>query len=116
MTDWKNNLLWLASLAVLGCVFFFRGTADAGAKEAVKAGAKLAGVRTPQEFAAGHIEGAINIPVQEMDARLAEFSPKDGVVVVYCRSGAQRHRQVEAGGRRLQDGPQPRRHGQLVNG
>jgi len=88
MKDWKNNALWLLSLALLGYVLFFRGTADAGAKEAVKAGAKLVDVRTPQEFAAGHIEGAINIPVQELDARLAEFGPKDGVVVVYCRSGA----------------------------
>jgi len=88
MKDWKNNALWLLSLLLLGYVFFFRGTADAGAKEAVKAGAKLVDVRTPQEYAAGHIEGAINIPVQELDARLSEFGPKDGVVVVYCRSGA----------------------------
>jgi len=88
MNDWKNNALWLLSLLVLGYVLFFRGTADAGAKEAVKAGARLVDVRTPGEYAAGHIDGAINIPVQEMDARMAEFGPKDGVVVVYCRSGA----------------------------
>lgn len=88
MNDWKNILMWTVAVAVLGYAFFFRGVADAGAKEAVKAGAKLVDVRTPQEFAAGHIDGAVNIPVQELDARLAEFGPKDGVVVVYCRSGA----------------------------
>ena len=88
MKDWKNIATWAVALLLLGYVFFFRGRADAGAKEAVQAGAKLVDVRTPQEYAAGHIPGAVNIPVQEMDARLAEFGPKDGVVVVYCRSGA----------------------------
>ena len=86
--DWKNIALWAVAILVLGYVFLFRGRADAGAKEAVQAGAKLVDVRTAQEFAAGHIEGAINIPVQELEARMAEFGPKDGVVVVYCRSGA----------------------------
>lgn len=54
----------------------------------VKAGAKLIDVRTPQEYGAGHIEGAINIPVSQVEARLAEFGDKGAPIVVYCRSGA----------------------------
>lgn len=43
-------------------------------------------VRTAEEFAGGHVPGAKNIPVKELEARLAEV-PKDRPVVVYCRSG-----------------------------
>ena len=43
-------------------------------------------VRTPQEFKAGHIPGAINIPVSDIAERLNEL-PKDKQVYVYCHSG-----------------------------
>lgn len=45
-------------------------------------------VRTPTEFAEGHLDGALNIDVQsaEFDALIAEL-PTDGDYVVYCRSG-----------------------------
>jgi len=41
-------------------------------------------VRPPEEFAAGHLPGAVNIPVNELEKRLAEL-PKRKVVVAYCR-------------------------------
>jgi rhodanese-related sulfurtransferase len=45
-------------------------------------------VRTPEEFAEGHVPGAINISHDELAARLAEIeSARDAEVVVYCRSG-----------------------------
>ncbi len=46
----------------------------------------LLDVRTPEEFAEGHIAGAVNIPVQELEQRLSEV-PDDKEIVVYCRSG-----------------------------
>lgn len=46
----------------------------------------LVDVRTPQEFAEGHIPGAVNIPVDALASRLAEV-PQGQPVVVYCRSG-----------------------------
>jgi phage shock protein E len=53
----------------------------------VQAGARLVDVRTRSEFAAKHIDGAINIPVQELSARMNELEPKDRGIVLYCRSG-----------------------------
>ncbi len=46
----------------------------------------LLDVRTPEEFAEGHIPGAINIPLQQLAQRMAEI-PRDVPVVAYCRSG-----------------------------
>ena len=53
----------------------------------VAGGAALVDVRTSEEFADGHIEGAMNIPVDELSKRLAEVGPKSRPVVVYCQSG-----------------------------
>ena len=47
---------------------------------------QLIDVRTPQEFAGGHIAGAVNIPVEELAGRIGEVT-QDQPVVVYCRSG-----------------------------
>jgi rhodanese-related sulfurtransferase len=41
-------------------------------------------VRPVEEFAAGHIEGACSIPLEELERRLAELPP-DQEVVAYCR-------------------------------
>lgn len=48
----------------------------------------LLDVRTPAEFAEGHLPGAINIPHTDLEARLAELEKSKGQdIVVYCRSG-----------------------------
>ncbi len=41
-------------------------------------------VRPVEEFQAGHIPGAISVPLKELESRLAEF-PKDKEIVAYCR-------------------------------
>jgi rhodanese-related sulfurtransferase len=43
-------------------------------------------VRAPEEYVTGHVPGAVNIPHDQIAARLAEV-PKDRDVVLYCRSG-----------------------------
>jgi rhodanese-related sulfurtransferase len=55
---------------------------------AVDEGTVLLDVRTPGEFASGHLEGALLVDVQaaDFDARVAELDP-DAAYVVYCRSG-----------------------------
>jgi rhodanese-related sulfurtransferase len=45
-------------------------------------------VRTPEEFAAGHVPGAINIPHDQLESRLAELPAElDTEIVVHCKSG-----------------------------
>jgi rhodanese-related sulfurtransferase len=41
-------------------------------------------VRPPEEFAAGHLPGAVNIPIRDLQRRLKEL-PKGKEVVAYCR-------------------------------
>ncbi len=41
-------------------------------------------VRPADEFALGHVPGAVNIPLRELEARLAEFDPAQEIVA-YCR-------------------------------
>ena len=56
--------------------------------------AVLLDVRTPQEFAQGHIEGAKPVPLQVLEERLKSLeSLKGRRLIVYCRSG---HRSVAA--------------------
>jgi rhodanese-related sulfurtransferase len=44
----------------------------------------LVDVRPEEEYAAGHIEGARSIPLEELEQRLAEL-PADREIVAYCR-------------------------------
>ena len=45
-------------------------------------------VRTPEEFAQGHIPGAVNIPNEDIGTEPIEALPrKDQTLLVYCRSG-----------------------------
>jgi NADPH-dependent 2,4-dienoyl-CoA reductase/sulfur reductase-like enzyme/rhodanese-related sulfurtransferase len=46
----------------------------------------LVDVRTAQEFAVGHIPGAVNIPVDELRSRLPTL-PRDREIAVYCQVG-----------------------------
>ena len=54
----------------------------------IEQGALLIDVRTTQEFAQGHIEGALNIPWQDTGKLMSAIgTDKTRPVVVYCRSG-----------------------------
>ncbi|MBI4936845.1 MAG: rhodanese-like domain-containing protein [Nitrosomonadales bacterium] len=45
-------------------------------------------VRSPEEYKEGHLPGAVNIPFDRLDSRLAEIDPyKNKEVVLYCGSG-----------------------------
>lgn len=73
-------------------------TARPALTEALLKTAAVVDVRTPGEHAGdGHLQGDHNIPVQELDARLADIASlvggdKTKPVVVYCRSGARSSR------------------------
>jgi rhodanese-related sulfurtransferase/predicted transcriptional regulator len=71
----------------------------------------LVDVRPEEEYAAGHIDGARSIPIDELERRLSEL-PRGREVVAYCRGpfcayAHQAVRQLQAAGRkarRLDDG------------
>lgn len=50
--------------------------------------ALLIDVRTPAEFAAGHIDGARPIPYEQIAAQIGALAPdKNASIVLYCHSG-----------------------------
>lgn len=57
----------------------------------------LIDVRTPEEFASGHVPGARNIPVDQLEARLAELEDfSGGEIYLVCRSGGRSARGADA--------------------
>jgi len=56
------------------------------AHSAVESGAVIIDVRTPKEFAGGHVAQAVNIPVEELAKSVARV-PQNKTLVVYCASG-----------------------------
>ena len=47
----------------------------------------LIDVRMPDEYREKHIEGAINIPIYEIDNFKNEIIDKDKVILLYCKTG-----------------------------
>jgi phage shock protein E len=102
----KLTPVWLLTLALTACgdvpqdarpaapaAAMQAGAAEAqppGAAEAQPPGAAVlyVDVRTPAEYASGHVTGSLNIPVEEMERRWQELEPyRDQQVVLYCRTG-----------------------------
>jgi phage shock protein E len=89
-------LLAMAAVFVLGACASTPTATPAGAVKTVSPADAVAmldertviDVRTPAEYAAGHVAGAIDIDVEAADfgQKIAELDPKDPYLV-YCRSG-----------------------------
>jgi phage shock protein E len=45
-------------------------------------------VRTPEEFALGHVEGSMNIPLQHLSEHIDELQHIEDEIVLCCASGA----------------------------
>lgn len=96
-------ILALLLIPVAGCSQTeqnYRTLSPAEAMEMIRVDTSLVllDVRTPQEFAgeAGHLQGALLLPVQELEERSAELAPlKDRPILVYCRSGSRSSRASE---------------------
>jgi len=92
------GLVALLSLGVpaVACSSGEGASADTPA-EAVPQDTMLIDVRTPEEFAAGHLPGAVNLNVQAPDFEeqlLAGFDPA-GDYFVYCRTGNRSGQAIE---------------------
>lgn len=74
-------------------LFHRGGDLAAGVEEAARTdGAVLLDVRTPEEYAAGHLPGSVNVPLDRIETiRLERSKP----LFVYCRSGARSARACE---------------------
>jgi rhodanese-related sulfurtransferase len=59
----------------------------------VPADAVMLDVREPDEWQAGHIEGALHIPLADLPSRVGEL-PDEADLVVVCRSGGRSARAV----------------------
>lgn len=83
----------LIALITLLPVLLLSLVAQAGPREdtgwdKIVDGALLVDVRTEEEYASGHLDGALLIPYQQIVQQFAARDiPKDQPVVLYCRSG-----------------------------
>ena len=57
-------------------------------KSIMAKGAIIVDVRTPEEYKAGHIQGARNIPLDQIKAKAAELKKTGKPIITCCRSGA----------------------------
>ena len=54
-------------------------------------------VRSPEEFKSGHLNGAVNVPVDELNQKIAQVAPdKDTPIAVHCQSGGRSARAKKA--------------------
>ncbi|OQA33679.1 MAG: Thiosulfate sulfurtransferase PspE precursor [Betaproteobacteria bacterium ADurb.Bin341] len=67
----------------------FSGQTEEIAFNGTRMQATIIDVRMPQEFAAGHITGALNIPVERIESAIGEVKglSKESPILLYCRSG-----------------------------
>ena len=93
----KHKYLVLV-MALIMTTAFILGSCGTGYKqisqdEAMKimdeeSGYLIVDVRRPDEFAEGHIEGAINVPNEGIAEEMPEELPdKDQLLLIYCRTG-----------------------------
>jgi rhodanese-related sulfurtransferase len=84
-------MLPFAMLALVACGAESPGVPDISPDELLAgppAGAVVLDVRTAEEFASGHVPGAVNIPHDVLASRLGEIGvASDAPVVVYCERG-----------------------------
>ncbi len=91
----KLYVLILAALMLTGCTSGSKkaeyrqvSSAEAAAMMETEKNYVILDVRTPEEFAEGHIPGAVNIPNERIgDSEISELPDKAQLILVYCRSG-----------------------------
>ncbi|HET7732772.1 MAG TPA: rhodanese-like domain-containing protein [Paludibacter sp.] len=56
--------------------------------ELVSDGATIIDVRTKSEYASGHIQGSVNIPLDKLVSNLNKLKGKNKAIITCCASGA----------------------------
>ena len=67
--------------------FLGLGNKSESIQEFVEKGAIIIDVRSPGEFAGGHIKGAKNIPLNEIGAKINEIKKLNKPIIACCASG-----------------------------
>jgi phage shock protein E len=82
-------LLIIGLVVVILLGLRFRGSVSAAeAQRHLREGALLVDVRTPAEFAADGVPGAVNIPLADLPAGITRHAPdQQRVLLVHCQSG-----------------------------
>ncbi|MFZ4735754.1 MAG: rhodanese-like domain-containing protein [Bradymonadia bacterium] len=82
-------LPWIMLIMVVAAFLWVRGGNTNGleARRLVAEGALLLDVRSIGEFQAGHLDGAVHVPLHELEQRSRELGPPERPIVVYCQSG-----------------------------
>ena len=62
------------------------GRTSADLAEIIKAGAVIIDVRSKSEYAAGHVKGSLNIPLEQIEANASKLK-KYSHIITCCRSG-----------------------------
>ncbi len=63
-------------------------TAHPDYKAMIANGVKVIDVRTPEEFNSGHVQGSINIPLDNIGDKLNQIKSFNSPIIAVCRSGA----------------------------
>ena len=82
-----KNIQAIALAAIFASAWILSACSASAEITQIPKNALIVDVRTTGEYASGHYPGAVNIPLDSVEARLAEFGDKNSPVVVYCRSG-----------------------------
>ncbi|MFT3711127.1 MAG: rhodanese-like domain-containing protein [Archangium sp.] len=81
---------WAVPVALVIAFVVFKRLGQISSEQArrlVNEGATLVDVRSVAEFSSGHLPGALNIPLGELEQQLAKLGAKERPVVLYCASG-----------------------------
>lgn len=92
----KTTVIIIVAIVILGGIYMFsqqnNATSNALKFDSVKAdiasGGQLIDVRSRAEYDSGHIDGAVNLDVQAIQAGSMPAVAKSQKVYVYCRSGS----------------------------
>lgn len=80
--------LTAAALALPAAVSYAAPAAKVAGAQPAKAKGVWIDVRSEEEFKSGHLQGAVNIPHDQIVERIKSVSPdKNAPVNLYCRSG-----------------------------
>jgi phage shock protein E len=86
----NETALILAFVLLVALLYFRRAglVSIKDAKEYLKAGALVIDVRSAGEFVSGHLPGAVNLPVNEVETSwMRRITDKNQVLLVHCQSG-----------------------------